>query len=310
MNRAKDNQAEREMTSYVLGQMPDEEQANFEVRLLADDSLFEQTLLVKQELIDGYVRHHLDAGTREKFERHILATPEGRKEVAFASALREKLNQAALPAIEPHQFKLSEWLSGWHFHEFVLAGATVLVFIGGLWLWNQNRKLRAELSRLQTQYAIQVRDNEKLQEQLAELRLPKPFPSPQLPQGEITSPPDLPQQSYNLLAINLALDGARGSATPTDIAEVKLPSGEHRPDLLISLGFNPVGLRCKVTLKTPDGTTFERSNVRAYKKDGTFLRVAFPQVSLKPGDYEITIQGREVDDNTQQTERHHFRLKP
>ncbi len=293
------------MTGYLLGELSEEERTKFEIRYLADDSLFEQMLLVKEDLIDDYVRQRLDAATREKFERHFLATPEGRQEIAFAHALRVKLNEEETEKTEQRQFKLPEWLGGWSFRELLLAGATVLMFVGGAWLWNQNRKLRTELFGMSAQNTEQARRNAELQQQLANLRLPSPVSV----ETESTKPTNSPQPAYNLLAINLALSNSRGSAEPIQVTEITLPEGEIRPDLTIRLRFKPVGSTCTVVLKAPDGTSAERREVRAYSKEGYFLRVTFPQVKLKTGDYEIIVQGRDIDDDSEKTDSYLFRLK-
>lgn len=293
------------MTGYLLGELSEEERTKFEIRYLADDSLFEQMLLVKEDLIDDYVRQRLDAATREKFERHFLATPEGRQEIAFARALRVKLNEAETEKTEPHRFNMPEWLSGWSFRELLLVGATALVFVSGAWLWNQNRKLRTELSEMSAQNTEQARRNAELQQQLANLRLPSPAPTPM----ESVMPRDSPLPAYNLLAINLALNNPRSSAVPKEITEITLPDNDSRPDLTIRLRFKPVGLNCKVVLKAPDGTIAERRNVRAYSKEGYFLRVTFPHIKLKTGDYEIIVQGRDIDDDSEKTDSYLFRLK-
>ena len=289
------------MAGYFLGEMSDDEQTQFETRYLADDALFDQMLLVKKELIDAYVRHHLDAETREKFERHFLSTPEGQQEVAFASALREKLNPPAQPIMEKARgFKLSDWLGAWSFRELALAGVSVLLFVGGAWSLNQNRKLSAELTGLQNKYAEQARNNTELQQQLAELRSPNPSP--------IAAPsPDDSAKLYDFLAINLSgTDRSPGSET-----KVKLPNGDYRARLNVRLGFKPVGLRCNVTLKTPDGATFESHSLRARQHpDGYYLRADFPMTKLKAGDYEVIVSGRDADDNSQIDAPYHFRLEP
>ncbi|MEP7339785.1 MAG: hypothetical protein ABI977_18750 [Acidobacteriota bacterium] len=310
MNRVNDNPAEREMVSYYLGEMSEAELARFEIRYLADDSLFEQMLMVKQELIDAYVRQHLDAATREKFERHFLATLEGQKEVAFARALREKLNESTLLPVESRKFNLREWLSVRSWRELAFAGTVALLLAGGSWLWNQNRKLRAELFDLQTRHAEQTRNNGELQRQLAELRLPNSSPSPSPAPSFIPPPNEAPQQSFDLLAINLAGKArSPAEATPGPI-EITLPAGDYRPALTVRLGFKPVGMRCDVALQTPDGTVHQRRNARAYQQYGIFLRATFPRAKLKAGDYKVTIQGRDAEDGADKTASYYFRLKP
>ncbi|HMV87273.1 MAG TPA: hypothetical protein PLD20_20240 [Blastocatellia bacterium] len=309
MNKWNDNPAEREMAGYLLGEMSEQEQADFEMRYLADDSMFEQTLTVKQELIDAYVRNHLDAATREKFERHFLATPEGQKEVAFARALREKLTAPVLNApvvTEPAKLqpsKLSAWLAGWTLREIALATATGLLLVAGGGLFIQNRKLRSEVSELKTEAAVQARHNAALQEQLARQQSPNPSPSP-LPNPS----PEATVEAYNFLAINLSPDTAR---EPGDITPLKASADNQRPRLRLALNFKLAGLSCNLTLQTPSGTKFERRNLRArHNATGYFVTAEFPDVTLQPGTYRITIRGRDDDDKQEVTLPYHFRIAP
>lgn len=282
------------MTNYLLGELSDEEQTNFEIRYLADDSLFEQMLLIRQDLIDGYIRHHLDAQTREKFERHILATPEGQKDVAFASALREKLNQSAEPNIaNVRSFKLSDWLGVWSFRELTLVGASVVLSIFGVWLWKTQQPLNTKLAS----------NNPQTQPTLTEFPSPNPTAAPS---PILTPSPSDSTKHYDLLTINL-LGSSRSSL---DVTEILLPGGDYRPHLNVRLGFEPVAMRCHITLKTPDGRTFARNNAPVYQQDGYFVRMDFPQVKLKAGNYEVIIQGRDADDNAEKTASRFFRLVP
>ncbi|MDQ3009440.1 MAG: hypothetical protein M3X11_01860 [Acidobacteriota bacterium] len=303
MNRSNDNQAEREMVAYLLGEMTDDEQTQFEMRYLADDTLFDQMLLVKQELIDAYVRDHLDAEAREKFERHFLATPEAQKEVAFAHALREKLNEPAREApAKAQRSRWLGWLDSWSVGEIGLAAAALLlVMIGSGWLLVQNRKLRHELSALHAERVNQLRRQEELQQQLAQLLAPTPAPI-------VPLPPERLAQNDDLVAINL-LPAARDAAN-TQV--VNLPTGARAPRLNLQLNFQPVALRCHVTLQTPDGAKLERRNLRArpLPQGGFSVQADFPATPLKPGNYEVTVAGRDADDNNQQvTIPYHFRVE-
>ena len=74
---------------YLLGQLPGEQQSVFEERLLTDNVLYEELLIVEDELIDAYLLNSLSTVEREGFESHFLATPENSQKVRFARAFRK-----------------------------------------------------------------------------------------------------------------------------------------------------------------------------------------------------------------------------
>jgi len=305
MNRANDNQVELEITNYLLGEMSDEEQTKFEIRYLADDSMFEQMLLVKQELIDAYVRHHLDAGTSEKFERHFLATPEGQKEVALASALREKLNQPslAIPVKSP-VFPRPTWFGSWSIRQIGFTAASLLLLAGAGWLLIDNRKLRRELSALQIERADIARREEALRQQLAQLTAPNPAPTPLMP----APPEDHPGPISELLAINLMPTSRTGEQ---NVQTVKLPARPLRPSLNLKLNFEPVRLRCLVRLQMPDGNKIELRNLpaRPHPQGGYSVQAQFTTVLLKAGQYEATVSAHDADNNEQREVTYRFRVE-
>ena len=292
------------MASYYLGEMSEEEQAKFEICYLADDSMFEQMLLVKQELIDAYVRKQLDTRTREQFERHFLTTPEGQKEVAFARALREKLNQPAqIETAKAPGTKVLAWFTGWTFREIALATAAGLLLAVGGWLFTQNRKLRGEISDLKTEATAQLRNNIALQEQLARWQSPTPAPAP-----SPTPSPEAALETHNFLAINLSPDTAR---EPGDAITIKTSADNQRPRLRLALNFKPSALTCNLTLQTPSGVKLERRNLRARRNpDGYFITAEFPAVTLQPGTYQIRVSGRDADNNEAVTLPYSFRIAP
>jgi hypothetical protein len=76
---------------YLLGRLPSEHQAQFEERLLTSDEVFEELVIVEDELIDEYLREELPASDRESFESHFIAAPEHLTKLRFARTLRKYL---------------------------------------------------------------------------------------------------------------------------------------------------------------------------------------------------------------------------
>lgn len=72
---------EHTCTRYLLDELTEAEQTQFEEAYFVDDLLFERFLAVKDDLIDSYARHELAGRERERFEQHFLANQPRRERV-------------------------------------------------------------------------------------------------------------------------------------------------------------------------------------------------------------------------------------
>lgn len=101
----KSNAAEQQtIREYLLGQLPGEQQSNFEERLLTDDDVFQELEIVEDELVDEYLREELTPADRAGFESHFMAAQEHRDKLSFARAFRKSLtNRVGLPTPSPAQ---------------------------------------------------------------------------------------------------------------------------------------------------------------------------------------------------------------
>ncbi len=66
---------------YLLGELSEAEQEQFEEGYFADDALFERFLAFKNELLDGYARGELSEVKRARFAQHFLATASRRQQL-------------------------------------------------------------------------------------------------------------------------------------------------------------------------------------------------------------------------------------
>jgi hypothetical protein len=72
---------------YLLGQLTDEQQQQFEQRLILEDQLLEELEIEEDELNDQYLAGQLTDDERRRFEQSFLATPERNQKLSFARAL-------------------------------------------------------------------------------------------------------------------------------------------------------------------------------------------------------------------------------
>jgi anti-sigma factor RsiW len=75
------------MADYLLGHLPEADEARLEAEYLADPHLQEQLLFVEDELIDAYVQGRLSAVDRARLEERFLTSPRGRRKLEFVNSL-------------------------------------------------------------------------------------------------------------------------------------------------------------------------------------------------------------------------------
>lgn len=295
------NEAERAMINYLLGSMAEAEQIRFEDSYFSDDAQFEQLQAVKQELVDAYVRGHLEPAERELFERNFLSTAEGRQQVVFAQSLRNTLKEreAAEAAGRQAQAKLpfadwAVWLRPikWGFATAILG----ICAVGLGWLYRDNQRLAAELARVQNEQAASARRELALQQELAQLRVP-PTPTPAATQPT-PNPARLSQPSIPTLPAVSLLAATRFN----NISEIPLPPNAHRLPLQLMINFDPGNTTCEVVLRDKQRLLVARqSGLRARSFKG---RLAIPWTivtsKLKPGEYEITLSGTNLNQQARQ----------
>jgi hypothetical protein len=86
---------EQACVRYLLGEMSEQEQTEFEEAYFADDSRFERFLMVKDDLVDSFARGELGGLERDRFEHHFLGSEPRRQRVAEAKELIRAVTEAA-----------------------------------------------------------------------------------------------------------------------------------------------------------------------------------------------------------------------
>ena len=102
---AKDDDQEL-IYKYLLGELPEEQQAELEQRYFADDELFERLMAVEDELINRYARNESSDEERQRIEAYFLVSQPRRKRLMFTQALMRYL--ASLSEDVSHQ-RASWW---------------------------------------------------------------------------------------------------------------------------------------------------------------------------------------------------------
>ncbi|HEY3578890.1 MAG TPA: CHAT domain-containing protein [Pyrinomonadaceae bacterium] len=97
------------LKQYLLGELSQETQLEaVEERLFTDDDVFEELQLVKEDLIDQYVKDEFTPAERRNFERNFLTTEERRADVRRAQALAGYAGRKMAELRQSQEKKLSK----------------------------------------------------------------------------------------------------------------------------------------------------------------------------------------------------------
>jgi hypothetical protein len=78
---------------YVLGTLPEEEQARLEEEFFRDDACFEHVLAVEDDLLHEYAQGGLSEDERGRLVERLVRTPAGQQRLARARALLDALQE-------------------------------------------------------------------------------------------------------------------------------------------------------------------------------------------------------------------------
>jgi hypothetical protein len=313
---------EKQIASYLLGDLSEEEESRIEERFLRDVEYRESIQAVEDDLIDEYVRGELTQSGREQFEKRFMSLPHRRQRVEFAKALTEALAEPhavmavrdtrAVDASEQIQSSLLNFLRTpkWAFR-FAMAAVAVLLVFGGLWLLNETRQRRTRSDGLQA-VRQPPRQAESLPTPAAEAGVPHEGQAAQArgnqePPAQGKEPaaqqPSREREGSNPLATR------RSPAPSVSVASFVLSpgmarSGNETRKMLIPQRAQLVRLRLdlergdeyqsyRAELRTVSGNTvWKRDMLRAQSKAaGSSVVLSLPNRILTPGEYELTLAG-------------------
>ena len=123
--------------AYLLGQLTDDKQQTFEQRLLIEDKLTEELEVTSEELVDEYLAKELEPKESEWFEQHYLASPQGKWNRSFATALHRYVSDNRYISDNATGIKKSSWAAFWNRQALPIralaAVAVVVIVVGVFW---------------------------------------------------------------------------------------------------------------------------------------------------------------------------------
>ena len=236
---------------YLLGALGPDEQARVEQQYFVDDSRFDDLQAAEEALIDEYLHAELAGDDRARFQSHFLASPERKRRVDVAAAVRAAA-RSAMPS--PHRRRgVWQWLPA--------AAAVAAIAIGG---WAVLRQIRT-------------------QAELDALRLERQA----LAAPSIASPPiGLPIPAGSTLAVALRLDATRGAASAHPVQLLPDTEWVH---FVVDVTEERAST-FSLVFRGPDGVPIRRwDDVQAGREAGArVLTVAIAANLLRSGDRKST----------------------
>src|SRR4029453_11089540 len=83
---------DRRFTSYLMGDLPEAEQAELERQYFSDPAVVERMIQTENQLLDAYARGLLSEDMRARVARRYLNHPVRRERLKFAEALANSLD--------------------------------------------------------------------------------------------------------------------------------------------------------------------------------------------------------------------------
>src|SRR5262245_50825434 len=100
-----------QIRQYLLGDLPAVQEEELEAAYFADSELLARVELAMDDLADEYAAARLSPVDRQKFERRVLATAEGREQLAITRAVRKAAGLADVQVQTPTWRVDRRWLS-------------------------------------------------------------------------------------------------------------------------------------------------------------------------------------------------------
>lgn len=314
------------IAKYLLGDLPEEEQARLEDRAFSDRDYMRNIVAVESDLIDEYVREGLSDSERRRFERRFLVSAERQRKVEFARALANVIPKAAAeaasrpaPASAPSSWRnsfMSSLLGLNPAFKFSMAAAALTLLIGFSWLIAEAIQLRAQVAQLQAERQTLRRQEEILRQQAdgerargedlaAQLRRERERSEEMARRLERDQSPERPAGLSFIASVFLPPGLPRGAAGRPKLL---IPQAAGKARLQIGLEREDEYKSFRVEIRTTQGQeVWTQDNLRhRQSRAGRVVNLVIPGSVLTAGEYELTLKGVIDNQNTEDVRYYYF----
>lgn len=265
---------QKQPRQYLLGNLPQKNLAELEIRLLGDKGFCEELLVAEDELIDEYLADRLSGAERKSFESHFLITPERQQKLRFSRAFRKyvKLNELVYPQKGTTESE----------RQTSLAGKLWSLKSSLAWIPNRNRVLAFSLG------AALV------------------FAASWMVFRNRSSETTVQRQPGNIVKIALISGSTRGDGATQ---KVLVPPGVDSAQLEIELARNEYKTYSAELLTPENSSLMTRDGIRPEVTNGHgIVYFTLPAQILKPGDYQVRLDGIAESGSKEPVGNYRFRV--
>jgi hypothetical protein len=342
------NEQDQRIIDYLLGSLPQAEQARLEGEYVVDDAFFEAIVGVENDLIDAYARGELPQADVGPFEKRYLSSPQGRERVAFARTMYEKVLRNAWSRDEVADQLGSEYGRDMQRDRAALASEPSSTSQAHIALLSSTRRgiwssvltsLRWPSSGLQLGFVTAMlvlvafgcwmsiqnrrlrRDLQRVNAAEAALRKEQKKASKQNPAAPVLAAPQVGTREDVGGEVAVAK-----RIPPPVIASLVLAGGmsrggllERRNQLVVQAGVSNVELKLRmerddypsyaVFIENPDlDERWEKEDIKTDRAALKQITVHPPLGFLQSGDYVVQLVGKATDGTTHDVESYSFRV--
>ncbi|HUV14224.1 MAG TPA: hypothetical protein VMY18_11320 [Acidobacteriota bacterium] len=314
---------EAKLRDYLLGDLSESEEKQFEEQLMDNDQLFSHVGslmdLVEDELVEDYLQDALDDSGRRSFELRLLGSPRIREKVTLAKALlkRAKLTEPK-PVPEPSDNPIVHWLKTWigpimQPVPALAASLFVLLIGGGYWSTVKIVGLEDQLNQASSQQALLVEAQESLESQLSDERRRT---------DRVVS--ELESANARSTSLERALEALRDRLVSPIVSVFLKPglyrgsgdigalavSREHQlAELRLDLGIDEYPTyRAALCNAAGDEITVQNRLNAVHEGEQVLVVPQFPASFLSPGNYHVKLSGVTRAGEVEQLDLYHFRV--
>lgn len=316
---------EQTMYRYLLGELPEDEEIEFEQDYFADNDCYAGLLIVEDQLIDDYVYGELSEHERKQFEKHFFSSPQRRERVEFARTLKEFISEKApeekfVPETQAISFKMRAWWQSLLDFPFIpkpvtlLAVFVVCILLGKWWLTKETVSLQDQLAQQKKEQMSLLALGQELQQQLTQQHKRDEQLAAQLQreqeqrtrlEQELAKPQLLrPVTVSFVLTPGLVRDieGTKRLIIPQNTQSVKLQLDLENEDVYKSY---------RAVLKTAEGDEIWSQNMlKARQTDsGNAIILDLPSLIFSNNDYMLILYGSTASRKFEETGSYPFTIE-
>lgn len=272
---------------YLLGQMSEEEAAQFEAQYFVDDNLLEEMTGLEDEMLDSFVRGELSSKDADKFQKEYLTSPARQAKAGFARTLAGHLSGSARTSTDlpqPFLHKVTPF-------KFFLAIAASLLIIGSLVF--ANFRLRHELEQLRTQQVELQRREQDLRKQFS-------HPSP-----VVIAPAAAPERQESTVASLILSPGMARSADSPNVLRTSSNTVTAQLQLLVE---HDDYSAYSASVETAEGTlVWHKDGLTTQAMSGArAITIRLPLKILSNRNYRVRLTGTKADGSAEDVADYSF----